>query len=522
MFRAHPILSVIGLCILAFATWIYIDSRDGVIVLGDHAVDFSMAMQTMSGELMPAMDEATLQERVKLPEGFQISTWATGIANARLLLVSSEGDVLVTQPRTGEVRLVERDADGDGSPDGVRVLLSGLDRPHGIDFHEGHLYIGEGTAIARIHFDPQTRAVGAPLRIIEGLPDGGNHWTRTVKIGPDGMIYVSIGSSCNVCDEADPRRAALVRYALDGSGEEVFATGLRNTVDFAWHPETGVLYGTDNGRDMLGDDFPPCEINAIEQGGFYGWPNVNGSGVRDPDYGDRDPEKIGVARDPAHELPAHSAPLGIAFGPSEGLPEAYRGAAFVALHGSWNRSRKQGYEVHAVRLDESPTRAEVFLSGFEIDEKVYGRPVGVAFGPEAELYVSDDFTGVIYRIDHGGPARRGMAAAAPSAPRVHPLAGLSEAERTSAKAMGAQLWEVTDCASCHVRGEAGSEPRKLSDLASRYDLERMQLFLQAPQPPMPRFPFTDEERRALSIYLFERFGGAMDVADEGSAGEERI
>ncbi len=521
MFRAHPIVSTIGLLILALIGSIYLATRDGVFAFGNVAIDLSMVSHALSGDGAPAMAESDLRGRLKLPERFTIATWANGIDNARLLRVTPSGDLLVTQPRLGRVTLIEHDRDRDGSPDGVRVLLEGYDRPHGIDFHDGHLYIAEGTAIARVPFEPGTRTLGGPPeRIITGLPDGGNHWTRTVKVGPDGMLYVSIGSSCNVCEEADPRRAAMVRYRLDGSGEEILATGLRNTVDFAWHPATGVLYGTDNGRDLLGDDFPPCEINAIEEGGFYGWPHVNGSGVRDPDYGDREPEKIVAARDPAHELPAHSAPLGIAFAPAEGLPEAYRGAAFVALHGSWNRSRKQGYDVRVVYLNETPTREEVFLSGFEIDEKVYGRPVGLAFGRSGELYVSDDYTGSIYRIDYGDERMKGAAAIVPEAPRRHPLEGLSDAERLSAKARGAQLWEVTECASCHVHGEAGSVPRKLSNLARRYDLDRLDLFLQAPQPPMPRYPFTAEERRALSIYLFERFGG--DLEDPPERGGARI
>src|SRR5690606_13957685 len=192
-------------------------------------------------------DPGVRATRPRVPPGLALDVWVRGLAGARGRRPTPAGDVLVSTPRSGRVLLVERDADGDGAPDAVRTLLEGLDRPHGLDLHDGWLYVGETGAVARVRFDPATRRTEGPVeRVVTDLPAGGNHWTRTVRIGPDGWLYVSVGSSCNACVEVDPRRAALLRYRPDGSGEEIVASGLRNSVGFDWHPETGALYATDN------------------------------------------------------------------------------------------------------------------------------------------------------------------------------------------------------------------------------------------------------------------------------------
>jgi glucose/arabinose dehydrogenase len=509
--RRHPILGSIVIALLSFAAFIYYVAHDGMVTLptGDTA-DLAMAWQTMQGVYQDPLDETTLRQRMRLPAGFTIETWATGLGSVRMLYVTPAGDLLVSQPRTGQITLIRRDANGAAAPGGSEVLLAGLDRPHGIDWHAGWLYIGEGSAVARVRFDPATRSIsGAPEQIVTGLPEGGSHWTRTLHVGPDEMLYVSVGSSCNVCEEKDARRAALLRYTLDGRDEEIYASGLRNAVDFAWHPESGELYATDNGRDLLGNDFPPCEINRVERGGFYGWPYVNGSGVADPDFGKRNPARLAVSRGPAHELPAHSAPLGIAFYAGDAFPAEYRNAAFVALHGSWNRSRKQGYEVVSVHFDSAGgSRREPFLSGFVVDEQVSGRPVGVAVGPAGELFVSDDYTGSVYRIAYGEAPRAGGGMPVRAARAMgDPLAAVSTEDRQSAVAHGAALWDANRCASCHVHGVEGAEPSLLGDLSQHFDLNAMLLFLRAPQPPMPLYSFDDTERRDLAIYLFDRFSG---------------
>lgn len=345
-------------------------------------------------------DDQLLADRIVLPQGFHINVFAKELPGARMLEVTDNGDVLVSLPASGRVVLLQRDDNGDGTSDGRIDLVSNLDRPHGLDIHEGWLFIAEADALGRIRFDSNDRMTsGEYEQIVTGLPRGGNHWSRSVRIGPDGLIYVSVGSSCNVCIENDPRRAAILRFNLDGSGSEIFASGLRNTVGFDWRPDTGSLYGVDNGRDLLGDDFPPCELNLIEQGGFYGWPYANGNKLPDPDLGEGRTAEIRGSIAPVHGFAAHTAPLGMAFLRNSELPENYRQALLVALHGSWNRSERQGYEVVSLHFQDNGGILErKFASGFEIDEDVIGRPVDVAEGINGEIYISDDYTGMVYRV----------------------------------------------------------------------------------------------------------------------------
>ncbi|HET7294239.1 MAG TPA: PQQ-dependent sugar dehydrogenase, partial [Vicinamibacteria bacterium] len=232
------------------------------------------------------------------------------------------------------------------------------------------------------------------------------HWTRTIRFGPDGWLYASIGSSCNVCMEEDRRRAAIVRYRSDGSGEELYATGLRNAVGFDWRPGTDELFATDNGRDMLGDEFPPCELNRVVAGGFYGWPFANGDRVPDPEYGRGREADVARSIPPVHGFRAHNAPLGIAFVRAANAPSELKGAALVALHGSWNRTKKDGYKVVSLHFEADGRVSERdFLAGFLKDEHVIGRPVDVAEGPEGALYVSDDYGGAVFRVAPSGGAR---------------------------------------------------------------------------------------------------------------------
>ena len=347
-------------------------------------------------------DEQQLADRISLPQGFRLNVFADELPGARMLEVTDNGDVLVSLPASGRVVLLQRDDTGDGNSDGRTDLVSNLDRPHGLDIHEGWLFIAEADALGRIRFDSRNRTTsGAYEQVVTGLPRGGNHWSRSVRVGPDGLVYVSVGSSCNVCMENDPRRAAMLRFSPDGSGSEIFASGLRNTVGFDWRPGTGLLYGVDNGRDLLGDDFPPCELNIIERGEFYGWPYANGDKVPDPDLGEGRTAEIRDSIAPVHGFAAHTAPLGMAFLQNSRLPENYRDALLVALHGSWNRTERQGYEVVSLHFREDGGILErKFAAGFEIDEDVIGRPVDVAEGSNGEIYISDDYTGMVYRVVH--------------------------------------------------------------------------------------------------------------------------
>lgn len=341
-----------------------------------------------------------LGNRIEVPDGFSIALFADDLPGARMLRMTQNGDLLVSLPRSGRIALVERDADGDGKADGRRDLVTGLNQPHGIDLHQGWLYIAETHAVGRIRFNDKERTTsGQHQRLIENLPAGGNHWSKSIRFGPDGWLYLSIGSSCNVCVEKDSRRAAILRFRDDGSQGETYATGLRNTVGIAWRPGTNDLYGVDNGRDLLGDDFPPCELNRIEQGHFYGWPYANGSNLPDPDFGEGNAEKIRNSVAPAHEFQAHVAPLGITFLRGKNLPKEYQGAALVALHGSWNRSEKIGYEVVSLHFQpDGSIEEKPFVKGFENNDDVIGRPVDIVEANDGAIYLSDDYTGSIYRV----------------------------------------------------------------------------------------------------------------------------
>ena len=356
-----------------------------------------------------------VDQRMAVPEGFELSLWAENVRGARVLRFTPTGDLIVSSPVQNSILLLERDNDGDGRSDGQRVLLEDLAHPYGVDLHDGKLYVGETGALGRVDFDPGlpsssggpsgARLMGSFERIVSDLPPGGNHWTRSVRAGPDGWIYVHVGSSCNVCIEDDiTRRAALLRFRPDGSGEESFATGLRNSVGFDWQPATGKLYATDNGRDLLGDDFPPCELNELVEGGFYGFPIANGDRVPDPDFGEGQEQRIAASIPPAHDFNAHNAPLGINFvNDDDPLPSSMRGAALVALHGSWNRTRKDGYKVVSLHWGEDGTVEERdFLTGFLVDEDVSGRPADVLQGPDGAIYVSDDYAGVIWKVRYTG------------------------------------------------------------------------------------------------------------------------
>ncbi len=482
------------------------------------------------------LDSDGLKQRLQVPAGFRISEWASGIENARLMRFTASGDLLVSSPREGKIFLLERDANDDGRSDGTRVLLEGLHLPHGMALDGGLLWIAETDGVFRVPFDAAARQVKGPIeRVVQGLPADGNHYTRTIVIGPDRRLYVSVGSSCNICLEEDPRRAAILSYALDGSDERIHASGLRNAVGIAFRPGTDELWATDNGRDLLGDEFPPCELNQIVEGAHYGWPYANGARVADPDFGLDHAAEVARSVAPAHAFGAHTAPLGLAFGAGLKFPEPWETALFVALHGSWNRRAKQGYEVVALWSDGGTGfREEPFVTGFEIDNEVVGRPVDVAAGPDGALYVSDDFTGQIYRVawgedapvrgnetgvgkqaDGGNESSGGRAAAVvgtPAAtPRVarvphDPFAGVSAYEREQALVVGPELWQDSGCAACHLPGTAAAESyRPLVGLRAKFDVERLTHWLAAPQPPMPRYPFDAEQRRLLAIWLLGRF-----------------
>ena len=338
---------------------------------------------------------------LEVPAGFSIGIYADNVRNARLLRFSRTGDLLVSTPNLDKVEILGRDLNGDGQADGQRTLIANLNGPNGLDFYQDWLYIAETDAIGRIKFNHQSGYTeGAYERLVTGLPGGGNHWKKTLRFGPDALLYVTMGSSCNVCEEHDARRGSMVRYQPDGSGEVIFAQGLRNSAGFDWSPLDGQIYATDNGRDMLGDEFPPCELNLLQAGAHYGWPFANGHNVPDPDFGTKNPRIVATSLAPVFDFKPHNAPLGIEFVPASSFfPERFQNSAIVALHGSWNRSQKDGYKVVSLHWDASGRiTSKDLVSGFLQGDAVSGRPAEVTAGPDGAFYISDDFAQVIYRL----------------------------------------------------------------------------------------------------------------------------
>jgi glucose/arabinose dehydrogenase len=342
--------------------------------------------------------------RLKIAAGYRLDVYSTDVPLARWPLATATGDLIIARTRGNEVVLLERDTDGDGKPDAVRTLLPKVEHPHGLALHDGWLYVGELTGIGRIRFDEATGQVsGQYERIVSDFTGDGFHRTKTIGFGPDGLLYVTQGSTCNVCVEKDERRATMMRMQPDGTQREILATGLRNSVGFDWAPWDGGLYATENGRDLLGDDLPPDELNRIEAGRFYGWPFAYGDRIADPDLGQGRDEEIAASTPPAHAFRAHNAPLGIAFLRGANLPPAYARTALVALHGSWNRSEPDGYKV--VALDWQPDGRIVerdFITGFKNEDGILGRPAGITQGPDGAIFITDDYAGVVYRVVPAG------------------------------------------------------------------------------------------------------------------------
>ena len=339
----------------------------------------------------------TTRRTLEVLPGFQVSLFAAGLGAPRLLAFSPAGDLYVSLPRDGSVVALP-DRNRDGLADRRIDFASGLDRPHGLTFAGADLIVAENSRLLRLRDgDGDLQAEGIKV-LSTDLPGGGGHWTRSVVRGEGGDFLVSAGSSCNACIEDDPRRAALLKIPANGGAATLYAKGLRNSVGLAVDPLGGGLWGSDNGRDMLGDDLPPEEINHIVAGGDYGWPYCYGERLPDPELGSAGRCRETLA--PAVEIQAHSAPLGIAFGTGFAGPEPYREMLYVALHGSWNRSIPTGYKVigipfHAGRPSGPPR--DVIRGWFQAGT-AWGRPVAPAVGPDGALYLSDDRAGAIYRI----------------------------------------------------------------------------------------------------------------------------
>lgn len=372
-------------------------------VLWPKVSSYQVLFNSLTGIGSPTSSQAT-KNALAVPPRFELSIFADHLPNARLLKIAPTGQLLVSSPRTGAVYLLT-DHNHDGKAESTTQLIGGLKHPHGIDLYDDGrktwLYIAETHAIGRIAIDWRTgKTLGDYESIMTDLPDDGGHRTRTIQFSRDNWLYLTIGSSCNVCLESDIRRATMMRVRPDGSDSQIYATGLRNSVGFDWAPWNNELYATDNGRDLLGDNYPPCELNQITAGGFYGWPHINGFGELDPDYGKGQDFLLKTSISPSFGFRAHNAPLGIHFLRHPSLPESYQRTALVALHGSWNRSEPDGYKVVALRWDDMGTiTSEDFMTHFlQPSGQIIGRPVDIEEGPDGSIYISDDYAGAIYRV----------------------------------------------------------------------------------------------------------------------------
>ncbi|MBR9814488.1 sorbosone dehydrogenase family protein [bacterium] len=341
--------------------------------------------------------------KLRLPEGFSVEIAAPDVPNARSMTRSDNGIVYVGTRKDGRVWGL-RDGDGDGSFEQRWRIDKGLEMPNGVAWRGGHLYVVTNERVLRYDdIDDNLTKPPKPTVVFDGLPDGDHHGWRYAAFGPDGWLYIALGARCNVCEETG-LAGQIVRMQPDGSNLQSYAKGVRNSVGFTWHPDDGALWFTDNGRDWMGDDLPPCELNrATDKGQHFGFPYCHGGFVTDPEFDGR-PCSAFVA--PVQPLGPHVAPLGLKFYTGEQFPAAYRNQVLLAEHGSWNRSEKIGYRLMQLRLDDAQNAVayEPFVTGWLQGEKAWGRPVDVLVEPDGSLLVSDDVGAVIYRIRYTATA----------------------------------------------------------------------------------------------------------------------
>lgn len=366
----------------------------------------SVQGNVVNPEQLPFSED--LLGELELPEGFEISVFAQNLGGPRMMAVGPDGTVYVTQPDSNDV-VALRDDDGNGMSDESTVVASGLALVHGIAIHEGQVFLAGETEIwvADIESDGM---LGTPTALVSDLPSGGQHPNRTLGFGPDGMLYVSVGSTCNVCDEPNAESATILRMSADGTERTIFANGLRNTIGWGWHPESGELWGMDQGSDWLGDDQPPEELNRLIEGGNYGWPYCYADQVLN-EYSSGQPagatldQYCSLTEAPALTYQAHSSPIAWVYYTADQFPDDYQGDAFVAMRGSWNRAPATGYKIVRVQFEDGqPTAIGDFITGWLQDDGAahFGRVAGLAVTEDGSLLISEDTNGVIYRVTYSG------------------------------------------------------------------------------------------------------------------------
>lgn len=351
--------------------------------------------------IAPANDENYDLGTLKLPEGFKISVFAE-VEKARSLAISPGGTIFIGN-REGKKVYAIQDTDGDNKADKKWQIYAG-NNPNGVAFRDGDLYVAEINKILKFSdIENKLDNPGDPEVIFDKYPSDFHHGWKFIAFGPDGKLYVPVGINCNICEREKPVYGTITRMDADGSNMEIYVTGVRNSVGFTWHPETGDMWFTDNGRDMLGDDVPPCELNRVSgKGEHFGFPYCHGGTILDPEFGEG--KSCEDYKAPAWNFGAHTAPLGLRFYTGDMFPEKYKNNLIVAQHGSWNRSSKVGYKLMFVKVDaDKATSAEPFIEGWlnKATDEAWGRPVDVLQMPDGALLVSDDKAGLIYRVTYG-------------------------------------------------------------------------------------------------------------------------
>lgn len=360
-----------------------------------------------------------------VPPGYRISLYADGLGEARSVVFGPDGtpyvSVMNREVRSGGTILALPDDDGDGAADRTVSVAEGLDRPHGLAWHDGVLYASDASTVLRLFDDNGDLVADRRELVVTGMPTEGDHWSRPFAFDAEGKLLVAIGASCNVCQEGDKQRATILRFDPSKEtvypGDTVVARGLRSVVDMARRPGTDELWVTNNARDFLGPEAPPDQLFRVERDAHYGWPYCYGARVPDPEAiaseSIRTPDRSPIeqfcqtqVQPAALLLPAHVAPLGLAFYDAAQFPEPMRGRLFVAYHGAFDRSNDFGYRIVSVPIaaDGTPGAPEDFVTGFllDIEQPWLGRPVDVAVGPEGSLYLTDDVNGFLFRVDYVG------------------------------------------------------------------------------------------------------------------------
>lgn len=341
----------------------------------------------------------------EVPSGFKIEVFADEVEGARQMVLSKNGIIYVGSRRPGKVHAVI-DKDGDYKADEVVLIIEDLNMPSGLTYKDGDLFIAEVHRVIRIKdIDKNYDKSPKPEVVYSNLPDKLHHGWKYAKFGPDGRLYIPIGVACNVCLSDDRRFGSIIAVDLETGKEEYIAEGVRNSVGFDWDPVTNDFWFTDNGRDMMGDDIPPCELNKVSKvGDFFGFPYMHGKSVKDPKFYKRFEKDRGNTDfvEPEWEYQAHVAPLGMMFYQGEQFPAEYKNSIFVAQHGSWNRSKKVGYKIVNMQLDENRNviAENDFVTGWLDGEEVLGRPMDIITLKDGSILISDDGFSVIYRVSY--------------------------------------------------------------------------------------------------------------------------